>query len=169
MSSSVKIQIRLIIILVLSPPVTPQDFCPEFEPFVEAVLPKSDFFSQHLPMFGLCVQKLHSGSRRQAAAHSSWVSAPSGNKLWPEYFVPSSMSQASKGKESQMRQLVTVMEWNLPGRQERQMGSSKAFPSTPGRSPSRLPEIMPSPADTKVTASLGALIVHTSIVTKLPT
>merc|ERR550517_407991 len=61
--------------------VTPQDFCPEFDPFEDGLLPRSDFFSQHLPTLGLCVQKWHSGSRRQAAAHSSWVSAPSGYKL----------------------------------------------------------------------------------------
>ena len=73
--------------LILHPPVTPQDFWPEFDPFDDGPFPRSDFLSQHLPMLGLWVQKWHSGSRRQAAAHSSWVSAPSGYKLWPEYFV----------------------------------------------------------------------------------
>ena len=43
------------------------------------------------------------------------------------------------------------------------MVSFKAFPSTPGLSPSSLPEIMPPPADTKVTASLGALRAQISI------
>lgn len=33
--------------------VTPQDFWPEFDPFVEGALPMSDFLSQHLPMLGL--------------------------------------------------------------------------------------------------------------------
>ena len=43
------------------------------------------------------------------------------------------------------------------------MVSFKAFSPTPGLSPSILPEIMPPPADTKVTASLGALRAQISI------
>ena len=92
-SSSAENQIEIVVNQNF-PPVTPQDFWPEFDPFVEGALPMSDFLSQHLPMLGLCVQKWHSASRRQAAAYSSWVSAPSGNRLWPEYFVPSSTLQA---------------------------------------------------------------------------
>ena len=48
---------------------------PEFDP---SDRPISDIFGKHLLLLGLCVQKWHSDSRRQAAAHSSWVSAPSG-------------------------------------------------------------------------------------------
>ena len=48
---------------------------PEFDP---SDRPISDIFGKHLLLLGLCVQIWHSDSRRQAAAHSSWVSAPSG-------------------------------------------------------------------------------------------
>ena len=47
-----------------------------------SLVPWSDFFSQHLPTLGLCVQKWHSDSRRQAAAHSSWVSAVVGSFIF---------------------------------------------------------------------------------------
>ena len=50
-----------------------------------------------------------------------------------------------------------------PGRHERQMVDSKAFPRTVGLSPSSLPEIISPPAGTKVTASLGALRAQISI------
>ena len=48
---------------------------PEFDP---SDRPISDIFGKHLLLLGLSVQICHSDSRRQAAAHSSWVSAPSG-------------------------------------------------------------------------------------------